>query len=71
MSLLAIKTLTLQIPVFEGAAFSLELTNNNDSYFGYDGFGDIEYANPPGDDILQPTPAVLGLLELSKIHQGI
>jgi len=56
--------------VFEGAAFALEATNNNDSYFGYDGFGDIEYPNPPGDEILQPMPAVLGLLELSKIHPG-
>jgi inosine-uridine nucleoside N-ribohydrolase len=60
----------IQIPVFEGAAFALEVTNNNDSYFGYDGFGDVEYLNPPGDENLQPTPAVLGLLELSKMHPG-
>ncbi|XP_059473577.1 uncharacterized protein LOC132195527 [Neocloeon triangulifer] len=60
----------LDIPVYEGAAFSLELTNNNDSYFGYDGFGDIEYPNPPGDEFLQPVPAVLGLLELTKTHLG-
>ncbi|CAB3369344.1 Hypothetical predicted protein [Cloeon dipterum] len=60
----------LDIPVYEGAAFSLELTNNNDSYFGYDGFGDIEYPNPPGDEYLQSTPAVVGLLELTKTHSG-